>query len=260
MDSLIELDWFRVAWAGGLMVLAIGISRWQSLGLEWELAIASGRTLLQLMVVGYVLSIVFAIQQPWAVLGILMVMLSVATIVARNRISKSLSRFPYWLGLTLLLSTAITLGYINMMVIRPERWYDPQYVIPLSGILLGNAMNASAIAGERFVSLVKAHRLNIETSLSLGALPQEAIARDRQDAMRAGMIPIINSMMVVGIVTLPGIITGQLLSGVSPFNASLYQIVIMFMLAFTDLVAILLTLQGLYRQCFNATAQLTMPF
>lgn len=260
MNSLIELDWIRVAWAGGLMVLAIGISRWQRLGLEWNLAIATLRTLLQLLVVGYMLSIVFALQRPWAVLGILAVMLSIATIVARNRISKSLSRFPYWLGLTLLLSTAITLSYINTFVLRPDRWYEPQYVIPLAGILLGNAMNASAIAGERFVSLVKSHHLNIETLLSLGAMPYQAIARYRQEAIQAGMIPIINSMMVVGIVTLPGIITGQILSGVSPFNASLYQIVIMFMLAFADLVAILLTLQGLYRQCFNTADQLRVRF
>lgn len=260
MDVLIELDWIRVTWAAGLVILAVGISRWQKLGLEWNLAIASVRTLLQLIVVGYVLSVVFALQRPWAVLGIFLVMLSVATLVARNRISKSLSRLPVWLGSTLFFSTAITLGYINAFVIRPDRWYEPQYVIPLAGILLGNAMNASAISGERFVSLVKSHYLSIETLLSLGAEPHQAIARYRQEAVQAGMIPIINSMMIVGIVKLPGIITGQILSGVSPFNASLYQIVIMFMLAFTDLVATLLTLQGLYRQCFNSSAQLKLPF
>lgn len=259
MNSLIELDWIRMVWASGLMVLAIGVSRWQKLDIEWNLTIATGRTLLQLLAVGYILSFIFALEEPWAVLGILAVMLSVATAVARNRIGKSLKHLPYWLGLTLLISTAITLSYVNAAVIRPDRWFEPQYIIPLAGILLGNAMNASAIAGERFVSLIKSNQLSIETCLSLGAKPYQAIARYRQEAIQAGMIPIINSMMVVGIVTLPGIITGQMLSGVSPFNASLYQIVIMFMLAFTDLIAILLTLQGLYRQFFTPAAQLSLP-
>lgn len=259
METLIELDWIRVAWAAGLMLLAIGLSVWQQLGLEWNLAIATVRTTLQLLVVGYLLAIVFALEQPWAILAILAGMLAIATVVARNRISKAMRYLPYWLGIALFISTVVTLSYINALVIRPDRWYEPQYVIPLAGILLGNGMNASALAGERLVSLVKTSSLDIETHLSLGATPQMAIASLRKDAVRAGMIPIINSMMVVGIVTLPGIITGQILSGVSPLSAALYQIVIMFMLAFTDLIAILLVLQGIYRQLFNPAAQLVLP-
>ena len=259
MDSLIELTWVQVAWASGLMIIAIGLSALQKLGLAWNLAIATVRTILQLLMVGYLLAIVFALKNPWAVLVIFMMMLIVATVVARNRISKQIPALPFWLGATLFVSTTFTLAYINVLVIRPEQWYDPQYVIPLAGILLGNAMNASAIAGERFVSLIKTHQLDIETHLSLGATPQQAIAAYRKEAVKSGMIPIINSMMVVGIVTLPGIITGQLLSGVSPFSASLYQIVIMFMLASTNLFAVLLILEGLYRQFFNAAWQLEIP-
>ncbi|MGF1498179.1 MAG: iron export ABC transporter permease subunit FetB [Elainellaceae cyanobacterium] len=259
MEPLIELnDITRLGWAFGLMAIALGLTTWQNLGLTRNLAIATVRTAVQLLVVGYFLTVVFDLESPWAVLAVLAVMLSVATLVARNRISKKLPLLP-WLGGTLAFVTALTLSYVNLLVIRPDTWYEPQYVIPLAGILLGNAMNAGAIAGERLVSLLTSSQLEIETHLSLGASPQQASLFYRKEAVRAGMIPIINSMMVVGLVTLPGIITGQILSGVSPFNAALYQILIMFMLAFTDLVAILLVVWGIQRQFFNSAAQLTLP-
>jgi len=101
--------------------------------------------------------------------------------------------------------------------------------------------------------------LEIETHLSLGATLQQAIAEFRQEAIKAGLIPTINAMMVVGVVTLPGIITGQLLSGVDPLNAAAYQILIMFMLAFANLITTLLVTQGLYQQFFNKNAQLQLP-
>ncbi len=258
MNSLIELDAVRLGWALMLMVVAIALSAWQRLGLTWNLAIATARTITQLVVVGYILSAVFAINNPGAVLLIIAIMLTIAAITARNRISQKVPSLLPWVGGSILLSTALTLSYVNLIVIQPEAWYDPQYVIPLAGILLGNAMNASAIAGERFVSTLNASQLEIETYLSLGATPQQSVASFRREAIRAGLIPTLNSMMVVGIVTLPGIITGQILSGVSPFNAALYQILIMFMLAFTNLVAALLVIQGIYRQFFNAAAQLTL--
>lgn len=117
-------------------------------------------------------------------------------------------------------------------------------------------MNGAAISGERLVSTINASRLEIETHLSLGATPQQAVSQYRKEAIKAGFIPTINLMMVVGIVTLPGIITGQLLSGIDPLAAASYQILVIFMLAFTTLVTIILVTQGLYRQFFNSAAQL----
>ena len=113
--------------------------------------------------------------------------------------------------------------------------------------------------GERLVSIITSSRLEIETHLSLGATPKQAVAAYRKDAIRAGLIPILNQMMVVGVVTLPGMITGQLLSGIDPLNAASYQILIMFMLAFANLTTALLVTQGLIRQLFNAHSQLQLP-
>lgn len=252
MNSLLQL-----VWALGLMAIAIALSAWQRLGLEWTLALATGRTVMQLLVVGYVLAVVFAFNNPWLVLAVLGVMLTIATIVACNRISKKVPYLIPLVGSSILISTALTLLYINLFVLQPRTWYEPQYIIPLAGIVLGNAMNGAAITGERLVSTLNSSQLEIETHLSLGATPQQAIAQYRRDAIRAGLIPTINTMMVVGLVTLPGIMTGQLLSGVDPVTAAAYQILIMFMLAFATLVTTLLVTWGIYRQYFNQAAQLT---
>ena len=260
--SLIELDPIDLVGALGLMAIAIGLSSWQRLGLEFQLAIATGRTVVQLLVVGSILAVIFDLKDPVAipgVLGVLMVMLTIATITTRNRVGKKIPRLiPVVFG-ALFFSTALTLSYTNLLIIHPRTWYEPQYLIPLAGIVLGNAMNGAAIAGERFVSSLKSSRLEIETHLSLGATPQQAVDTYRKEAIRAGLIPTLNQMMIVGVVTLPGMITGQLLSGIDPLNAASYQILIMFMIAFANLTTTLLVTQGVARQFFNAQAQLQLP-
>lgn len=259
MDSLIKLDWIDLVLGLGLIAIAMGLSRWQRLGLELLLANATLRTVVQLLGVGYVLAIIFALNNPIAVLGIVMIMLTIAAVTARNRIGKKIPRlFPVVFG-SIFFSTALTLIYTNLLIVQPESWYEPQYLIPLAGIVLGTALNGAAITGERLVSTLSSSRIEIETHLSLGATPQQAIATYRKDAIRAGLIPILNQMMVVGVVTLPGIITGQLLSGIEPLEAASYQILIMFMLAFANLVTTLLVTQGLTRQFFNTQAQLRLP-
>lgn len=256
---MIELGLLQIALALVLMVAAIALVRWQQLGLELTLLNATARTIVQLLAVGYVLSFVFAWQNPFSVLAVLLVMLAIATIVARNRIDKRLSRLLPMLAGSLLTTLLLTMVYTTGVIIRPEVWYDPRYVIPLSGIVLGNAMTAATIAGDRLVTTLRRNLLEVETHLSLGASSQQAIAAYRREAIKAGLIPTINAMMVVGIVKLPGIITGQLLSGAEPLNAALYQMLIMFMLAFADLVAALLVTAGLRRLFFNDAEQLVLP-
>ncbi|MBD2076469.1 iron export ABC transporter permease subunit FetB [Phormidium sp. FACHB-592] len=253
MDSPLQ-----IVWALGMMAIAIALSAWQRLGLEWNLAVATGRTVMQLLVVGYVLAAVFALRNPWAVLMVLGVMLAIATIVARNRISKKVPHMLPLVGGSILISTVLTLAYTSLLVIRPQVWYEPQYVIPLAGIVLGNAMNGAAIVGERLVSTLNNSQLEIETHLSLGATPQQAIAQYRKDAIKAGLIPTVNTMMVVGIVTLPGIMTGQILAGADPLLAATYQMLVMFMLAFATLTTTLLVSWGICRQFFNQAAQLVL--
>lgn len=256
---MIELGLVQMSLSLVLMVAAIALVRWQKLGLELTLINATLRTIFQLLAVGYILAIIFAWRNPYSIFAVLLVMVAIATVVARNRISKRLSRLLPILAGSLLTSLVITLVYTTGVVLRPEVWYEPRYVIPLAGIVLGNAMTAATLAGDRLVNSLQHNQVEIETHLSLGATPQQAIMGYRKEAIKAGLIPTINAMMVVGIVKLPGIITGQLLSGADPLTAALYQMLIMFMLAFSDLLAALLVTSGLRRLFFNGAAQLVQP-
>ncbi|MDJ0742084.1 MAG: iron export ABC transporter permease subunit FetB [Xenococcaceae cyanobacterium MO_167.B27] len=256
MNSAIELDSFDLALALGIMGMTIALSLWQNLGLGKQLALGTGRSLLQLLVVGYVLDLVFALDNWLAVIGIIIVMSSIAAIVARNRIDRKIKGILPLVWLSLVSSTSLTLSYIILLIIQPPRWYEAQYLIPLAGMILGQAMNAAALAGDRLVKAIQQHRLEIETRLSLGATPKQAIFGYQKEAIRTGLIPIVNNMMVVGLVSLPGMLTGQVIAGSDPLNAASYQILIIFAIVCTNLMATLLVTETLYRQFFNREMQL----
>lgn len=255
---LIALDFTDLGWAVGMVAIAIALSAWQGLGLEGSIAIAAGRTSIQLILVGYVFAVVFDPQgkNPWLVLAVVAAMLATATVATSNIISKKIKNLLPLVWGAIVISTALTLGYTNLLILQPQPWFEPQYMIPLAATILGNAMNAGAIAGERLVSTINSSQLEIETHLSLGATPQQAVAQYRKDAIKAGLIPTLNTMTIAGIVTLPGTMTGLLLSGVSPLDAASYQILIAFLLALATLIATLLLTEGLCRKFFNKEAQL----
>lgn len=256
---MVEPSLIGMLWATGLMAIAIGLASWQGLGLSKMLAIATVRTLGQLLGVGIFLAFIFATRNPLAVLAVLIGMVTIASVVARSRIDRDLPRLLQWVWLAIFGSGLVTMTYVSLFVIRPDPWYDPRYLIPLTGIVLGNAMTAASIAGERLVSALRNNRIEIETHLSLGATPAQAVQTYRQAAIKAGLIPTINAMMVVGLVTLPGTITGQILAGADPLTAAIYQILIMFMLALATLIAALVVTFGIMRQFFTPAMQLVDP-
>jgi putative ABC transport system permease protein len=190
------------------------------------------------------------------VLAVLAIMLSIAAIVAKNRISQKQKGLLPLVWVSLLISTLLTLGYAILVIIRPVQWFAPQYLIPLAGMVLGNSMNSASLAGERLSSLIQQNRREIETHLCLGATAKQAIAGYQKTAIHASLIPTLNQMMVVGIVSLPGMFTGQVLAGIDPLNAASYQILILFMIAFANLVTAILVTEGLYRHFFNEQMQL----
>lgn len=254
--NLIELDLIDLALASGLIGISIALSLWQRLALEGQLAFAAARSILQLMVVGYLLDFIFSLNNPWGVLLVLAIMLSIASIVARNRISKKIEGLLPIVLLSIFASSALVVSYLIVLIIQPPTWYQPQYLIPLAGMILGNAMNGASLAGERLVDRINNSRLEIETHLSLGATGKQAIASYRREAIRAGLIPTLNQMLVVGVVSLPGMFTGQVLSGANPLNAASYQILILFAIASANLIVTLLVTEGIYRKFFNRNYQL----
>jgi putative ABC transport system permease protein len=256
MYELIKLDTLDLVFALGIIGGAIALSAWQKLGLESQFILAAGRSLLQIVVVGYILSFIFAFNNPWAVLAIIAVMLTTATSVARNRISKRIPKLFSVVWLSLLASILLSLSYTIVFIVQPQEWYSPQYLIPLTGTILGNAMSAACLGGDRLVRQIQNNRKAIETHLCLGATPQQATQTYRKEAIRTGMIPNLNQMAIVGIVSLPGTFNGQVLSGVDPLEAVSYQILILFLAAFASLLATFLVTATIERQFFNRDCQL----
>ena len=254
--GFIALDFLDLGWTLGMIGIAAALSRWQRLGLAGQLLLAAGRSLLQLLVVGYILEAVFALNHPLPVLGILGAMLTVAAIAACNRISQKITGLLPLVWVSLFISSFLTLGYTIALIIKPETWYSPQYLIPLAGMIFGNATNSASLSGERLASAIQQNHLEVETHLCLGATPKQAIAGYQKEAIRISLIPTINQMMVVGIVSLPGMFTGQVLAGIPPLDAVSYQILILFAIALTNIFAAILVTEGVYRHFFNENAQL----
>ncbi len=248
------------AWQVGLAALLIVINGLLSvflrLGLERSLLVAAVRTVVQLLLVGLILHWVFGLEGWVAVVGLLAVMTLIAGFTAVQRAER-----PYpgiWLDtlVSIWASSWLATAYVLIVVIRLKgNWYQPQYSIPLLGMMLGNTLNGIALGQNTLANSLTAQRDRVEMLLSLGATRWEAARPFVQQAIRTGMTPMINSMMIVGVVSLPGMMTGQILGGVAPMDAVKYQIVIMFLISSaTALGTAGVVLLG-YRRLFNANHQ-----
>ena len=228
----LELTYWQVTLAALLIVINGAISVALHLRMEKSLIIASLRTVVQLLLVGVVLEWVFQMDRWYIVVCLSVAMTLIAGMTATSRNER---RYPgIWINtiISVWASAWIVTAFALFVVMQGiEKWYQPQYAIPLLGMVLGNTLNGISVGLNTFTESLVTRREQVETRLSLGATRWEAARGPVQHAVRTGMIPIINSMMVVGIVSLPGMMTGQLVSGTAPIEAVKYQIVIMFLIA-----------------------------
>ena len=259
MNAVIDLDIPKMTISLGMVAIAIGLSVWQKLTIEKNLLIATFRSVIQLIVVGFLLDAVFEIKQPVVILFIIFLMSLMAAREAKNRVREKVPYVLPIMWISVIVGTLTILAYTTFLVVQPDTWYAPQYLIPLAGMILGNSMNGAAIAAERFTQDLVMRSRDIETHLCLGATPQQAIASYQSDAIRAAMIPTINVMMVAGVVSLPGMMTGQILGGVSPLLAVRYQLVILFAITTANLITALILTTLVSRQFFTPAQQLKLP-
>lgn len=252
----VDIGNWQLVLAALLIVVNLAISAGLRLGLSRSLLVASVRMSVQLLLVGLVLEYVFALAHPLPVLAIAVVMASFAAIAAVRRTRR---RFPgvYWNSLlTVLAASFLVTGIALSGIIEVHPWFRAQYAIPLLGMVLGNILNGVSLALDRFTQGVARERGEIEGLLALGASRWEAAHALIRDSLRIGMIPTINSMMVMGVVSLPGMMTGQMLAGAAPAAAVRYQIVVMFMIAAATALATLGVILLAYRTLFNHRHQL----
>ena len=230
---MVELSLVDLAIAAVLVLLLALLSIRLRSNISQQLIFAAVRTALQLTLVGLVLKVLFANASFGWVMLMALIMLLVA---GREVMARQERRFKGWLGyavgtFSMFLSSFAVTVFALVVILGENPWYTPQYAIPLLGMLLGNTMNGIAIAMDRLTHTAWEQRAVIEARLILGERWDQAIADYRRQAIRSGMIPIINAMAAAGIVSLPGMMTGQILAGAPPVEAVKYQILIMFLIS-----------------------------
>jgi putative ABC transport system permease protein len=228
--EVIELSWWQLALAS-LMVVALAVcTAMARLGMSGALLVAAARTVIQLALVGLVLEALFSAEKlHWVVLMALgMLLIAGREVMARQK-RRLLGGWAFGIGTLSMFLSSFTVAVLTLtVIIGPDPWYRPQYAIPLLGMMLGNTMTGVALALDRLTDTAWRQRGVIENRLMLGQRWQEAIGDIRREAMRSGLMPMINAMAAAGVVSLPGMMTGQILAGTAPALAVKYQILIMF--------------------------------
>ena len=231
--TVISLSPLDLCLAAALVGALAIISRYMRLKLEGQLLIGAGRMTVQLLLIGLVLKALFShVHLGWITLLACVMLLAAGREVMARQKRRFAGAWGFGLGtLSMFVSSfAITVMALTV-IIGPQPWYEPQYAIPLLGMMLGNTMNGIAIGMDRLTASAWDQRTLIEGRLMLGQTWQQAIESLRSESIRSGLIPIVNAMMAAGLVSLPGMMTGQILGGNPPMEAVKYQILIMLLIA-----------------------------
>jgi putative ABC transport system permease protein len=254
--GFIRIELIYLALGYLLLLLFLLLVRLEKLGKGWEIILAGLRMTLQLIAVGFVLTYVFSWRKPWVTLLIFLVMEGFAVYTVFGRLRKKI--FPAVrpvIVLSMAAGTSGALAYFLFVIVRVQPWYDPRYFIPIAGMIIGNSMNGIVIGVERLASGMRSQIERLEGALMLGASPRGAARPFVKEAFSAGIMPVVNNMMGMGIVFLPGMMTGQILSGTTPLEAIKYQIAIMLAIAASVAVSVFLATELGYRRFFNRHSQ-----
>jgi putative ABC transport system permease protein len=246
--------------ASSLVALDAGVSVALRLQLHRQLLWAATRMVIQLIAVGFILRFIFALANPLATLAVVVVM---GAIAAREIAARPVRKFKGFAGLTISgatvgLATLVTAILALTTAIRPHPWYDPRYAVSLVGIILGSVLNSGSLALDGVVGGVWRERTAIEAQLGLGVDYRAATLPLLREALRRGLLPIINQMSAAGLITLPGIMTGQIIAGMDPMEAVKYQILLMFLLAGASGVAVLVVAELALRRLSDARQRLRL--
>lgn len=230
MVSLSPLD---LSVAATLVVALALMSTRVAKGIARPLLISAARATVQLFLIGLVLRVLFGTTNPLLLIAIATSMLLIAGYEVTARQERRLrGGWGAGIGVLSMFISSFTITLLALLVIiRIDPWYTPQYLIPLLGMLLGNTMNGIAISTDRLTQTAWQQRAALEARLSLGHNWNTAIRDIRYVSLKSGLIPIINAMTTAGIVSLPGMMTGQILAGSPPIEAAKYQIMILLLIA-----------------------------
>lgn len=254
----IQISLWQLAIALGLVLVAGIASMAYQLRLQKDLTLGTLRTFAQLFAMGYLLKIIFQINNPWLVLAVYLCMTFFSVRIIHGRVKEKSIQFLAPTMLSVTVTYTLVTCLVTGLVIGARPWWTPQYFIPIGGMVAGNSMNALAIGLERFFAELRTRKDEVEMMLCLGADYREASRDMFRNALKSGMIPSINSMMGVGIVSIPGMMTGQILAGADPADAVRYQIVVMLMIVAATAISAMLVLHLVRRRCFGTAMNLLL--
>jgi putative ABC transport system permease protein len=255
VSASIHVALWQVAASLVLVAIAIAISRRRQADLERDIAVATVRSIVQLTLVGYAIKLIFEADTIWLVLALLSVMVLFGALTARSR-ARSVPGAFWPLLIALSTAAATTLGLVVALgVFDPT----PRYLVPVGGMVIGNAMTASAVALNRLGDEVGDSRARIEATLALGATAREAALPFVRRALRSGMITLVDSTKTTGLIFFPGTMVGMLLAGASPTDAVRLQLILLYTLLGSVAIAGLLATTLAYRNFFSPAQQLREP-
>ena len=250
-NGVIIIGWVELLLATFFMVATGLVSIAMSLGLLHSLAIATLRTYLQLILLGFVLTWIFATHSAWIVLGVFLLMMLMTAQILLKRIRHKPSNLYFSTFTAVFLSGVIVTFSVTGLIIQVEPWYEPRYLLTIGGMVLGNSMNGIALTLERFFDDMKKRVGEVNQALAFGGTPWEVSLPSIQTAIAAGLTPTINSMSAVGLVAIPGMMTGQLLAGADPVEAAKYQIVVMLMISAATALGSMCSIYLAYQRIFD---------
>ncbi len=255
MITSIQVSLGEVAASLVLVAIAIAVSYWQKADLEEDIAIAVGRSFIQLSAIGYVIKVIFEQDQLVFVVVLLAVMVLFGALTARGRAKLVPGAFwPIFVALavaaTATVSLVVALGIFDA---------TPRFLVPVGGMVIGNSMTACAVTLNRLGDEVRTHARLIEATLALGATSTQAAAPIVRRSLRSGMIALVDSTKTTGIVFFPGTMVGSLLAGASPTDAVRLQLILLWVLLGSVAIAGLIAITLAYRNFFTPAQQLREP-
>lgn len=249
--TIIDLSLWDLVTAYSLLLMSIGLAHLLKAGQGKDLFWSGLRMFVQLLAVGYVLHLIFTLKTAIPVLLILIVMVGFAVQTIGARVKTKMPHFYRVVGTAILFGCGGMTFFFCSLVIGLEPWYDPRYLIPLAGMIIGNSMTGASLAVERLSAEFHERRDEIETAICLGGSLQTVSQPAVSSAFRAALIPSVNAMAAMGLVFLPGMMTGQIISGTEPLIAVKYQIAIMCVITGSVSLTTFLILRLGYRAYFT---------
>lgn len=250
-----DIGWLQLGLFMLVLLIPMAIGRYFQLGLSRDMTWAVIRMTAQLILVGLYLQYLFLLDNLWVNLGWLLVMLLVGSsaIISKAKLPKRLLYSPVFFGLALGMFPVLWLMMVYLL--SPEPLYTAQYLIPTAGMLLGNCLSGNIVALQRLFGAFNDRKSEYQGALALGASPAQASLPFMQTAMQQSFAPILASMATMGLVTLPGMMTGQILGGVDPLIAIKYQLVISVAIFVTLSISVSTTLVLCIRSAITDTGR-----